>query len=38
MGAHGLEALAALQAIGDATFPSVLEEAIRRLYQAGEGR
>lgn len=31
------EALAALQAIGDATFPGVLEEAIRRLYRAGEG-
>ncbi len=30
-------ALAALQAIGDATFPGVLEEAIRRLYRAGEG-
>ena len=29
------EALAALQAIGDATFPGVLEEAIRRLYRAG---
>ena len=27
-------ALAALQAIGDATFPGVLEEAIRRLYRA----
>ncbi len=32
------EALAALQAIGDATFPGVLEEAIRRLYRAGENR
>ncbi|MCY3746316.1 MAG: hypothetical protein OXH05_08790 [Acidobacteria bacterium] len=32
------EALAALQAIGDATFPGVLEEAIRRLYRAGERR
>ena len=32
------EALAALQAIGDATFPGVLEEAIRRLYRAGEER
>lgn len=32
------EALAALQAIGDATFPGVLEEAIRRLYRAGEDR
>ena len=28
-------ALAALQAIGDATFAGVLEEAIRRLYRAG---
>ena len=38
--AHGdrEEALAALQAIGDATFPGVLEEAIRRLYRAGENR
>ena len=32
------EALASLQAIGDATFPGVLEEAIRRLYRAGERR
>lgn len=32
------EALAALQAIGDATFPGVLEEAIRRLYRAGDRR
>ena len=32
------EALAALQAIGDATFPGTLEEAIRRLYRAGENR
>ncbi len=31
-------ALAALQAIGDATFPGVLEEAIRRLYRAGANR
>ena len=31
-------ALATLQAIGDATFPGVLEEAIRRLYRAGERR
>ena len=30
--------LAALQAIGDATFPGVLEAAIRRLYRAGEQR
>ena len=30
--------LAALQAIGDATFPGVLEEAIRRLYRSGENR
>ena len=30
--------LAALQAIGDATFPGVLEEAIRRLYRAGAER
>lgn len=29
-------ALAALQAIGDATFPGVLEEAIRRLYRTGD--
>ena len=29
-------ALASLQAIGDATFPGALEEAIRRLYRAGE--
>ena len=38
--AHGdrEEALAALQAIGDATFPGALEEAIRRLYRAGENR
>ena len=32
------EALATLQAIGDATFPGALEEAIRRLYRAGERR
>ena len=32
------EALATLQAIGDATFPGVLEEAIRRLYRTGEQR
>lgn len=32
------QALAALQAIGDATFPGALEEAIRRLYRAGENR
>ena len=32
------EALATLQAIGDATFPGTLEEAIRRLYRAGENR
>ena len=32
------EALATLQAIGDATFPGALEEAIRRLYRAGENR
>ena len=31
-------ALAALQAIGDATFPGVLETAIRRLYRAGAER
>ena len=31
-------ALAALQAIGDATFPGPLEEAIRRLYRAGDNR
>ena len=31
-------ALATLQAIGDATFPGVLEEAIRRLYRTGEQR
>ena len=30
--------LAALQAIGDASFPGVLEEAIRRLYRSGENR
>ena len=30
--------LAALQAIGDATFPGVLEEAIRRLYRSGPDR
>ena len=29
-------ALAGLQAIGDATFPGMLEEAIRRLYRAGD--
>ena len=32
------EALATLQAIGDATFPGVLEEAIRRLYRTGDER
>jgi len=32
------QALATLQAIGDATFPGVLEEAIRRLYRAGANR
>ena len=31
-------ALAALQAIGDATFPGMLEKAIRRLYRAGPDR
>ena len=32
------QALAGLQAIGDATFPGPLEEAIRRLYRAGDNR